>query len=90
MTGLAILQQSLGPRHLLNGARQSTGCLGLGRLRWQPGMVVIAFVRHNEHRRVIYAPLNMLPRRAAPDAAAFVVTPWMRGTLDWFLSILPP
>jgi hypothetical protein len=38
-------------------------------------MVVLAFVRHNEHLRLIHAPLDVLPRRAAPNCAAFIVAP---------------
>jgi hypothetical protein len=36
---------------------------------------MLTFIRHDEHRRVVYAPLDVLPRWAAPDAATFVVTP---------------
>jgi len=70
--------------------RRLAGCLGLGGLRWQPIMVMLAFVCHDEHLRLIHAPLDVLPRRAAPDGAAFIVAPWMRGTLNWLLPILPP
>lgn len=40
------IQQRYGLR-FLNGVLHSTDSLGLGRLCWQPGMVVLAFVRHN-------------------------------------------
>jgi hypothetical protein len=38
-------------------------------------MVVLAFICYDEHLRLIHAPLDVLPRRAAPDSAAFVVAP---------------
>lgn len=44
-------------------------------------MAVLAFVRHDEHRRLVHAPLDVLPRRAAPDGAAFIVAPAF-GTSD--------
>jgi hypothetical protein len=38
-------------------------------------MVVLALICHDEHRRIIQAPFNMLPSWAAPHTTAFVVTP---------------
>lgn len=49
--------------------------LCLRRLSLWSLMVVLPLVSHNEHRRVVQAPLDMLSRGATPHAAAFVVSP---------------
>lgn len=49
--------------------------LCLGRLGKQPSVVVFTFVGNNHHWRVFQAPFDVFPCRAAPHAAAFVVSP---------------
>lgn len=53
-------------------------------------VVVVVLVGDDEHPGVAATPLHVLPRRAVLDAAAPVVAPWMRGSFDGFLPILPP
>lgn len=38
-------------------------------------VIVLAFVGDDEHGRIVYGPLNVLPGRAAPHAATLVISP---------------
>lgn len=53
-------------------------------------MVVVVLVGDDEHPGVAAAALHVLPRRAVLDAAAPVVSPWMRRAFDGFLAVFPP
>lgn len=51
---------------------------------------MVTFISDNEHGWVFQAPLDMLPCWTPSHAAAFIVSPRVWRTLDWFLPVLPP
>jgi hypothetical protein len=48
-------------------------------------MVVLALICHDEHRRIIQAPFNMLPSWAAPHTTAFCSNPCIlfKKAMSW-------